>query len=145
MLPAELCSSEGTASKRPRVSPGESSNPRASVGRLLDQGKRVVKSLAEAHAWFHDFVFAMGAAWGPSGAQAALERIDSVLEHTSMSTAFSGVDAPGTAVEIISDSTLRLLGKPWRPPPAHVAAIEKFTYAQRKLAPACGILPRVAR
>ena len=104
------------------------------MGTLLEDGKQAVRSLGEAHRWMFHFVEAMYRQWGDGPATEALERLRDSIARTTVSTAFSGVDAPGTALEIISKVIAVKLNLHVPPaPPPHVFAIEWSLESQQEL------------
>ena len=56
------------------------------------------------------------------------------MKHTTVSTAFSGIDAPGTALEIIRFGVAAKLGLQSPPrAPTHLHAVENFAQSQHEL------------
>jgi len=81
--------------------------PSASVAELAElieaaRDGQEVRSLSEANEWFFHFVEAMKKQWGVGAASEALWRLREVLPYSSFTTSHSGIDAPGTALEILS-------------------------------------------
>ena len=72
-------------------------------------------------------MYAASEKWGSEVATAILIRIYDVARHTSVSSSFSGVDAPGTSLGIISAGVALALGKLPGPPPPHLAAVERLS------------------
>ena len=69
-----------------------------------------------------------------SAADEILWRMDDGLKHTTVSTAFSGIDAPGTALEIIRFGVAAKLGLQSPPrAPTHLHAVENFAQSQHEL------------
>jgi hypothetical protein len=93
---------------------------------LTDEGKQRVKSINQSYQWFFHYCQKVKREQGSKAISDLLQLIAVNLPYTPVSTAFSGVHAPGTALEVIRMATSGLLGLAI-PPAPHTMAVECYS------------------
>lgn len=106
--------------------------PAPKLEECLAKGRQTVKSLGDALRWVQQFTAALTQRWGAAAAQDMLRRLHEALSNATLFTAFSGIDAPGTAMEIMSWWVGKQLGVA-KPKVRHMAAIEIYSQSQYEL------------
>ena len=99
-----------------------------SLEEMLQNGRQRVRSLGEAMQWIWHFAMAVQRQWGLQAKLELLRRLIVTLSTTSVISMFSGIDAPGTALELICEWLARETGQRVKVP--HIAGIEMFSESQ---------------
>lgn len=98
----------------------------------LHGGIQRVRSINECFQWFGHFIFAYKREYGKERTIAFLQRMAVTLAGSTVSSAFSGIHAPGTSLEIIRQVLANLL-RVKVPAPQHLFAIEWYNESQYEL------------
>ncbi|CAK0846791.1 unnamed protein product, partial [Prorocentrum cordatum] len=110
-------------------SPPPAPVPRAALPSLGEWSKPVVRNTKDIFSWAHDGLRALAATHGTS----LLYDVKRAIHDTTYTTAFTGIDAPGTAGAVLAASLEDILGEPVRPM-RHLCSIEIAPEANKELA-----------